>query len=142
MADNSSLHVSKSSKNDEFYTLYEDIEKEVKYYKEQLKNKVVYCNCDIAKVSNFFNYFYDNFKELELKQLITSGFNKDSKGVFSSYDGVNLNITELQGNGDFRSEECIELLKKCDIVVTNPPFSLFSSYILQLIEYNKKFLIL
>jgi len=113
---NKNLNVAKRKKNDEFYTQLTDIEKEVCNYKEHFVGKTVLCNCD--KVESAFNiYFSQNFQELGLKRLLISAC-------------------------DFRSEECIGLLKEADIVVTNPPFSLFREYVAQLVEYDKKFLII
>ena len=159
---NSNLHNAKNSKNDEFYTQLSDIEKELKNYKKHFKDKIVYCNCDDPRVSNFFHYFSYNFEKLGLKKLITTCYKNQNRDLFSQhnceqaiyleYDGDKNNnkvpdpeeigIRHLKGDGDFRSEESIELLKQADIVVTNPPFSLFREYIAQLIEYDKKFLII
>ena len=118
LVSNSKMNKAKAVKNDEFYTQLSDIEKELKHYKEHLKDKIVYCNCD-NEDSNFIKYFKDNFKELELKELL--------------YTGLPV---------DFRSNESIELLKRADIIVTNPPFSLFNGYVDQLMEYKKKFLVI
>ena len=152
MAKNTNLHSAKKGKNDEFYTQLTDIEKEMKHYKEFFKGKVVYCNCDDARESNFFKYFSINFEFLGLKKLITTGYKEDGKGVVLIYEGdkngnrmvedSEIIVRELEGNGDFRSEECIEFLKESDVVVTNPPFSLFREYVAQLMEYGKKFLII
>ena len=152
MAKNSNLHAAKTAKNDEFYTQLTDIEKECKHYRDFFRGKVVYCNCDDARESNFFKYFAINFEFLGLKKLITTGFKADAHGVIFTYEGdkngnhivddEEIVVTEMQGNGDFRSEECIALLKEADVVVTNPPFSLFREYVAQLMEYNKKFLII
>jgi len=162
MSKNKNLHAAKRSKNDEFYTQLTDIEKELKYYKKYFKNKVVFCNCDDPHVSNFFHYFSYNFELLGLKKLITTCYKNDQPDLFSKndkdsaiyleYDGTKkgnripdpkgIGIVQLKGNGDFRSEECIGLLKHADIVVTNPPFSLFREYVSQLMEYEKKFLII
>jgi len=155
---NNNFKKAKAAKNDEFYTQLSDIENELQHYKEQFKNKVVYCNCDDPRVSNFFNYFYCNFEKLGLKKLITAcykdqsvglfGENKPEKAIYLEYNGdkmpniEEIGIKHLQGDGDFRSKESIELLKQADIVVTNPPFSLFREYVAQLIEHDKKFLIL
>ena len=146
MANNTNLNIAKSAKNDEFYTRIEDIEKELKYYKDFFKGKVVYCNCDRAdgeNRSNFFVYFVENFKEFGLKRLICTSYNKGGKGRLCIYNGnTNLNnIIDMDGDGDFRSEECIKWLEKCDVVVTNPPFSLFREYVAQLVKYGKKFLV-
>ena len=151
MAKNENLHKAKSAKNDEFYTQLSDIEKEMVHYKDHFKGKTIYCNCDDARESNFFKFFSLNFEKLGLKKLITTGYKADGQGVALIYEGdkngnrlpdtEEITIRPLQGNGDFRSEECIEFLKEADIVVTNPPFSLFREYIAQLMEYGKKFLI-
>jgi len=117
---NSNLNAAKKAKNDEFYTTMPDIVAELSYYKGHFKNKVVYCNCD-TKESNFVKYFTDNFAELGLKKLITSSLSEGTP---------------------FESGKGIELLKQCDIVVTNPPFSLFTSFFEMLMKYNKKFLII
>ena len=152
MAKNSNLHTAKTAKNDEFYTMLTDIEKEMRYYKDFFKGKVVYCNCDDARESNFFKYFSLNFEFLGLKKLICTGYKADGKGVVLVYEGdkngnrrvdnEEIVVNELNGDGDFRSEECIEYLKQADVVVTNPPFSLFRQYVKQLMDYNKKFIII
>ena len=185
---NSNLHQASKAKNDEFYTQLIDIEKELKHYKEQFKNKVVYCNCDDPFESNFFKYFASNFKALKLKRLIATSYkpspiantqlglfgddktlepikgrpktnaNKfiindvsdiDGDGAFDLRDiseqlkaNKNNEWSPMEGDGDFRSPESIELLKQADVVVTNPPFSLFQEYVVQLMEYKKKFLII
>lgn len=152
MAKNNNLHAAKTAKNDEFYTQISDIEKEVKHYKDFFNGKVVYCNCDDPKESNFFKFFREKFLEYGLKKLITTGYKKDGHGV--SYiidkdangnkknDEEEIIVTELQGNGGYETEECIAFLKEADVVVTNPPFSLFRDYVKQLMDYNKKFLII
>ena len=155
MAKNNNLHTAKATKNDEFYTQLEDIENELKYYKDYFKGKVVYCNCDgflNEEKSNFFVYFSLNYEFLGLKGLICTKYNPNGKGrKYEYYGDLNGNnypdeeeifTSDLEGDGDFRSEECIEILKKCDIVCTNPPFSLFRQYVAQLFEYNKDFLII
>jgi len=159
---NKNLHNAKTSKQDEFYTQLPDIEKELEHYKKHFKNKVVFCNCDDPRISNFFHYFSHKFEQLGLKKLITTCYrNQDAdlfstheseKAVYLEYEGdkngnkipdpEEIGIKHLKGDGDFRSEECIELLKKADIVVTNPPFSLFREYVTQLVEYKKKFVII
>ena len=149
---NTNLTNAKKAKNDEFYTQLTDIEKEMRHYKEFFKGKVVYCNCDDARESNFFKYFSLNFEHLGLKKLIATGYKENGKGVVLVYEGdkngnrqvdnEEIIVSELNGDGDFRSEECIEFLKECDVVVTNPPFSLFREYVAQLMEYGKKFLII
>ncbi len=158
----SNLHKAKKSKNDEFYTQLIDIEKELWNYKDHFKGKVVYCNCDDPSMSNFFHYFSHNFKTLGLKKLITTCYKSEERDLFSKhdsekaiyleYDGFQngnnkptleeIGTTNLKGDGDFRNPESIELLKQVDIVVTNPPFSLFREYISQLVEYDKKFIII
>jgi len=152
MAKNANLHNAKTAKNDEFYTQLTDIEKEMKYYKDFFRGKTVYCNCDDARESNFFKYFSMNFEHLGLKKLICTGYKENGKGVILCYEGdANGNrkvddeeivVTELEGSGDFRSEECINYLKQADVVVTNPPFSLFREYVKQLMDYGKKFIII
>lgn len=149
---NANLTNAKKAKNDEFYTQLTDIEKEMRHYKDFFKGKVVYCNCDDARESNFFKYFSLNFEHLGLKKLIATGYKENGKGVVLVYEGdANGNrmvddeeiiVSELNGNGDFRSAECVEFLKEADVVVTNPPFSLFREYVAQLMEYGKKFLII
>lgn len=149
---NSNLHAAKAAKNDEFYTRLEDIENELKHYKGFFKGKTVYCNCDDPKESNFFKFFSMNFENYGLKKLITTGYNENGHGYLYIYEGDKngnrmvdnneIQVVELQGNGDFRSEECIEYLKESDVVVTNEPFSLFREYIKQLMDYGKKFLII
>ena len=189
---NSNLTNAKRAKNDEFYTQYADIQKEIEAYLEYNPNtfrgKVVYCNCDDPFESNFFRYFVLNFNKLRLKQLITTSYkpspvantqlelfgeyktptkskgrpkvtaNKfiindvhdiDGDGEFNLKDvakqlkaNKHNEWTPLEGDGDFRSDECVKLLKRSDIVVTNPPFSLFRQYVKQLFDYNKKFVII
>jgi hypothetical protein len=153
---NKNLHSASSAKKDEFYTQLADIEKELKHYKDQFRGKVVFCNCDDPKESNFVKYFSMNFEHLGLKKLIATHykdanlFTKESPYKLEYTGDKNGNrmpdlsefIKKMIGTGDFRSEECVELLKEADIVVTNPPFSLFREYVAQLAEYNKKFLII
>ena len=158
---NKNLHKAKNNKKDEFYTQLSDIENELKHYKNHFKNKVVYCNCDDPRMSNFFHYFSYNFEDLGLKKLITTCYQNQHRDLFSQHDSERaiyleyvgdtnknkvpdleeIGIQTLKGDGDFRSDESIALLQQADIVVTNPPFSLFREYVAQLIEYNKKFLI-
>ena len=160
--ENKHLHKANKSKKDEFYTQLSDIEKELRHYKKFLKDKVVYCNCDDPRVSNFFHYFSYNFERLGLKKLITTCYknqnmdlisqNDSEQAIYLEYNGdkngnnvpdpEEIGIVALKGDGDFRSSESIELLKQADVVITNPPFSLFREYIAQLIEYDKKFLII
>ncbi len=152
MAANRNLHWAKSRKKDEFYTQLADIENELKYYREHFRGKVVYCNCDDPTVSNFTRYFTLNFDFLGLKRLITTCYKNQQMDLFSQHDkesavgleysGGEPDVFHLKGDGDFRSRECIELLKQADIVVTNPPFSLFREYVAQLMKYEKKFLII
>ena len=149
---NVSLSNAKRAKNDEYYTQLSDIENELKHYKSHFAGKVVYCNCDDARKSNFFRFFQKKFNDYGLKKLVTTSYNEDGHGSVLVYEGdTNSNgklddnevkVSELKGNGDFRSEECLELLKEADIVVTNPPFSLFREYIATLVQYNKKFLVI
>ncbi len=156
------LVMAKKNRNDEFYTLRSDIEKELNNYNHLSKNnhfkdKVVFCNCDDPTESNFFKYFADNFTAMGLKKLICTHYEPDenkksyvltiTRGRDINQDGkINRHDVEetrmLFSNGDFRSDECIELLKQSDIVCTNPPFSLFREYVAQLVKYNKKFLII
>lgn len=159
---NTNLQKAKNSKMDEFYTQLSDIERELKYYKKYFKGKIVYCNCDDPRVSNFFHYFSYNFEKLELKKLITTCYknqnadlfskNNSERAIYLEYNGdknsnnipdINeIGIKYLKGDGDFRSKESVELLKQADIAVTNPPFSLFRDYVSQLIENDKKFVII
>lgn len=147
---NASLNRAKFRKNDEFYTRLEDIEKEMIHYKEHFKNAIVYCNCDNPRYSNFWKYFHVNFTTLGLKKLMSTHIDLNgSKSYVMEYigggndsnvlDGV---IIPLKGNGDFRSDECVKLLRECDIVITNPPFSLFREYITLCLKNDVKFLIL
>ena len=141
MSKNTNLHKAKKEANDEFYTQYEDIAKEIEYYKEHLKGKVVYCNCDIPHFSNFHKYFLDNFKELELKKLIVTGYVKNGNGKCSIYDGEKSTDYDLLGDGDFRSDECIDMLQKADVIITNPPFSLFREFIKVMVDNDKDFIV-
>jgi hypothetical protein len=158
---NQNLHDAKANKKDEFYTQLSDIERELKHYRHHFKDKVVYCNCDDPRVSNFFHFFSYNFEKFGLKKLIATCYKNQDMDLFSQNnseqaisleyrgdkngnnipDPKEIGIKKLKGDGDFRSKECIEILKEADIVVTNPPFSLFREYVAQLIEYDKKFLI-
>ncbi len=181
MAKNANLHAAKNAKNDEFYTRYEDIEKEMYYYKDFFAGKTVLCNCDDPMESNFTKYFILNFHFLKLKKLICTFYDIDGKMAFVfTYEGQDMNgdgvINELDiremvkmkafrralmedqgfdfenkekswekglyGSGDFRSQHCREYLKMADVVVTNPPFSLFREYVKQLMDYGKKFIII
>ena len=144
MSNNSNLHRAKKAKNDEFYTQLSDIENELIHYIEYFNGKIVYCNCDDPTYSNFVKYFQINFDKLNLKKLIVTGYKKNCRGLKLIYDSncKDANVEELEGDGDFRSPECVELLKQADIVVTNPPFSLFREYVAQLVGHGKKFLII
>lgn len=159
-ATNKLLKIAKKHKSDEFYTQLCDIERELQYYKNHFKGKVVYCNCDDPEKSNFFRYFVKNFHALGLKKLLASCYKNsvsdlfdkqcEKKGVYCEYLGedslkekpIDIELKTFEGNGDFRSKECIELLKQADVVVTNPPFSLFRDYVAQIMRFNKKFLII
>ena len=154
MAKNQSLHAANRAKYDEFYTQLSDIENELRYYWEHFRGKTVYCNCDDPIKSNFFHYFKEKFEELELTRLITTCYKNRQTEIFSEHDseiaagleyignGTKPTVFQLKEDGDFRSSESVELLKQADIVVTNPPFSLFREYIAQLVEYEKKFLVI
>ncbi len=159
---NTTLGEAKKNKKDEFYTQLNDIERELKNYKKHFKGKTVYCNCDDPRVSNFFHYFSYNFEYLGLKKLIATCYKSQSMDLFSKNDSEEaiyleyfgdknknkipdkeeIDVKPLKGDGDFRSDECIKKLKESDIIVTNPPFSLFREYVSQLIKYKKKFLII
>lgn len=151
---NAILNQAKRAKADEFYTQLVDIEKELKHYEEHFHGKIIYCNCDNPYESNFFRYFVVNFNKLGVKKLISTCYGETPyKAIITEVKDQEFNIEqllenkkniicELEGDGDFRSQESIELLKESDIVVTNPPFSLFREYVAQLMEYNKKFLII
>jgi hypothetical protein len=184
---NSNLAQAKNAKNDEFYTQWPDIEREVAAYLEfdadVFRGKTILCPCDDPYESNFFKYFALRFNDFGLKKLIATCYagspiastqltlfdnepvdNKttraphkiaitevtdlDDSGGIDLVDvelllanGKNV-LTRLNGDGDFRSDECVELLKEADIVITNPPFSLFREYVALLAEYDKKFLII
>ena len=121
---NKALQRARKAKNDEFMTRLVDIENELQHYKEYLKDKIIYCPFDTPE-SNFIKYFYDNFNELGIKELYATGYVKGGQGTYYHFDGKDLNVGRLAGDGDFRSPECKELLDKCDIVISNGPFSLF-----------------
>ena len=162
MAKNSNLTAAKNAKKDEFYTQLSDIENELRHYREHFRGKTVLCNCDDPRVSNFFHYFAYSFEQLGLRRLITTCYknqdmdlfsqNESERAIWLEYtgdkngnrvpDAEEIGMHELRGDGDFRSQECIELLRQADIVVTNPPFSLFREYVAQLIQEDKKFLII
>lgn len=144
-ASNTSLHAAKRAKNDEFYTQLADIENELKHYKEHFRGKVVFCNCDDPEWSSFWKYFTRTFAHLGLAKVIATHYSQGKPSYKREYDGgpdLEGVRTPLEGDGDFRSAECVALLKQADIVVTNPPFSLFREYVSQLIEHKKKFVIL
>lgn len=146
------LTIAKTNKKDEFYTQLVDIERELKHYKNHFKDKVVFCNCDDPRNSNFFNYFSNNFENLGLKKIIAACYKNQENGFFLEYTGKKkaksissvdeISIVQFKEDGDFRSAESIELLKQSDVIVTNPPFSLFREYVDQLVKYDKKFLII
>ena len=156
------LRKANTAKKDEFYTQLSDIEKELRHYEKHFKGKTVLCNCDDPRVSSFFHYFSYNFERLKLKKLITTCYKNKQRDLFSKNDSKRaiyleyngdknknkvpdpneIGIHHLESDGDFRSDECIRILKKADIVVTNPPFSLFREYVAQLIKYKKKFIII
>lgn len=162
MPGNKSLQDAGKAKKDEFYTQLVDIENELRHYKNHFRNKVVLCNCDDPRVSNFFHYFSHNFDALGLKKLLTVCYkshdmelfsqNNSEQAIWLEYTGEKdggrvptveqIGINNLKGDGDFRSDECIDLLLQADIVVTNPPFSLFREYVAQLVKYDKKFIII
>jgi len=159
---NQLLNAAKKAKKDEFYTQLDDISNELRHYKAHFRGKTVLCNCDDPRVSNFFHYFAYQFEALGLKRLVTTCYKNRTPDLFSRhdceravylvYDGdkngnripdpEEIGIRELRGDGDFRSPECVGLLDQADIVVTNPPFSLFREYVAQLMEHGKKFLII
>ena len=147
MSKNNNLHAAKTAKNDEFYTTFSSINEEINTnehgYRPFFKDQVVYCNCDDPEESNFWKFFKAVFKAYGIKKLISTHYTQDGSSSYKlEYDGERVIKTELEGNGDFRSSECVELLKESDIVVTNPPFSLFRDFIGLLMEYNKKFAII
>lgn len=159
--ENNALSTAKRNKQDEFYTQLVDVEKELRHYRNHFKDKVVYCNCDDPNVSAFSEYFTKNFDFLGLKKLITTCYKSQEMDLFSQSDSGkaikleyaggapnslptpdDIGVTPLNGDGDFRSEECIEIFKEADIVVTNPPFSLFREYVALLIEHGMQFVVL
>ena len=168
---NTNLHRAKKERDDEFYTTYETVETELSHYMPQFEGKVVLCNCDNPLKSNFCKYFLKNFNSLKLKRFICTSYNSadsDNLDLFSDFNTIskkgllldvtsidedfssetslsfflNSNTKNLTGSGDFRSIECIEYLKQCDIVVTNPPFSLFKEIVSTILKYKKKFLLI
>lgn len=156
------LRKAKKNKNDEFYTQMIDIERELKYYKNQFNGKIVYCNCDDPTKSNFYKFFAENFHNLGLKKLISSCYFENDTSLFNSSEENHNNgfyyeytgkkgetlipnkddLIPFNGDGDFRSQESLELLKKSDVIVTNPPFSLFREHISQIVKHNKEFLVI
>ena len=167
MAGNSNLHMSRAGKTDEFYTQLSTIEDELRHYRKYFKGKVIFCNADDPAIgedgqdhfgdglggytSNFFRYFQLNFTQLGIKKLITTHYEADKPSykfeIVSSDHDEQIGLpdyvrTPLEGSGDFRSPECLALLDECDIVVTNPPFSLMKEYLPLLINSGKQFLIL
>lgn len=159
--ENSGLNRARKSKNDEFYTQLPDIEREMRHYRKHFKGKTVYCNCDDPRISAFFEFFTKNFEFLGLKRLVTTCYKSRDMDLFSQNDSEraiklvyeggapnsmpsaeDIGVTLLDGDGDFASEECQGLLREADIVVTNPPFSLFNEYVRQLDELGKKFIII
>lgn len=161
-AGNKCLETAKKQKKDEFYTQLSDIERELRHYEHHFKGKTVLCNCDDPRISNFFHYFLHKFEDLGLKRLITTCYKNLDRDLFShndceqaiwlEYTGdkngnrvpdpEEIGIRPLKGDGDFRSEECIELLKQADIVVTNPPFSLFGNMSRNSLSMIRSFLLL
>lgn len=159
---NHDFQKAKRAKKDEFYTSLSDIELELAHYTGHFAGKIVYCNCDDPRTSNFFRYFSVNFEKLGLKKLITTCYRSQDanhfgqadsdQAVYLEYagdkngdsvpDAEEIGVNPLTGDGDFRSAESVELLRQADIVVTNPPFSLFREYVAQLVEHEKKFLII
>lgn len=140
MTKHENLENARKIKNDEYYTLYEDIENELQYYTEEFKGKIIYCNCDDYENSNFYKYFKNNFKKLQLKELIATGYDIITKeGKYARYYLVK-EETKNNVEGDFMKN--INLLKEADIIITNPPFSIYNNYLNLLIEHNKKFLFL
>ena len=162
MAGTRGLAAAKRAKKDEFYTQLDDIAEEVRHYAGHFRGKVVLCNCDDPRVSNFFHYFSHNFERLGLKKLVATSYRSQARDLFSQNacgraiwleyagdrngnrvpDPEEIGIHALRGDGDFRSAECVALLKKADVVVTNAPFSLFREYVAQLVRHGKKFLII
>ncbi len=143
---NTALRKASSAKQDEFYTQLSDIEKELIYYKEHFVDKTIFMNCDDPEWSNFWKYFYLNFDYFKLKKIISTHYTADldepKKAYALEYDGSNTKKTEIEGDGDFRSPAAIEYLKLSDIIITNPPFSLWRTYLEQLVEYKKNFIII
>jgi len=159
---NKDLNKAKAAKKDEFYTRLEDIENELRHYRQHFKGKTVLCNCDDPRCSNFFRYFTLNFEVLGLKKVIATCYKNQDVDLFSQHkceravyqiyegdknnnrkvDDEEIEVRYLEGDGDFRSKECVALLEEADIVVTNPPFSLFREFIALLVKMEKRFLVL
>lgn len=129
MSKNANLHNAKKAKNDEWYTKYEDIDKEIQHYRDKLKGLIVYCPCDDFRWSNFVKYFKDNFEYYGLKGLVATNYDIGDGAWKYEYDGKTEHVERLQGNGDFRSEECTKIKDECDIVITNPAFSTFRDFV-------------
>lgn len=144
MVKNKNLNDSKKRKNDEFYTLLTDIKAEIQHYKKRFRGKVIYCNCDNPEFSNFWKYFKIHFREFGIRKLIATyyDFGKPTYKYELSQGNDDPVKALLIGDGDFRSPECIEILKEADVIVTNPPFSLFREYIAQLMKYEKRFAVI
>lgn len=148
MAANANLHKAKTEKNDEFYTQLTDVAAELRHYKDHFRDKVVFCNCDDPTWSAFWKYFHLNFGKLGLRKLVSTHYDRIEPTYKMEYtggddDNIEAGVkTALEGNGDFRNQECLDLLDECDIVVTNPPFSLFREYVKVLMEHDKKFIII
>ena len=151
MGKNSNLHSAKVAKNDDFFTQLCDIENELRHYwshgVNHFEGKSVLCNCDNPDFSNFWAYFHKRFKQLGLKSLTAIHYSVTEPAYVKVYNGgddfdISVGeVTYLNGNGDFRSEECINILKGVDMVVTNPPFSLYREFVAQLVKYNKQFIL-
>lgn len=140
---NNNLTKAKVAKNDEFYTQYSDIEAELSHYEvKHFADRVVYLPCDDWHFSQFVKYFEDNFTRLQLKALVATGINFDGAGYYYKKTSEGVITGELHGNGDFRSDACRQLMREADIIVTNPPFSLFREFVAQIMEFRKKFLII
>ena len=146
---NSNLHTAKKAKNDEFYTRYDDIEAEVMKYRKYFRDKVVYLPCDdpIEKKSEFWSFFVNNFDAFGIKKLIATYYNENGKTYKFWIDrdttnGGDIQQEDLAGDGDFRSPECVEILRECDIVCSNPPFSLMKEFLPLILKYNKQFLVI
>lgn len=145
---NKGLNIAKNDKMDEFYTRCVEIENELCHYTKFFIGKTIYCNCDDYRVSNFFKYIKNNFKVFGLNKLIASCYKKRNlldfdnaeRAFYVEYDGIDTKVTQFNGDGDFRSMECIRLLEQSDIVITNPPFSMFREFVHFMIQYNKLFL--